>query len=156
MDAANDLAWGTQGLLYLSSSANSLQTAALGLGIAGALTQTTVGILRIHKGITKGERPLIKLGALDVGGGLLWLGWDLIGWEQPLFIGSYVVLMIAREAYANKEAMYRLRGRAAQLTRRAKAGCVECLRDVVDEAQANMATILEGAKTLRLAPLRDM
>jgi hypothetical protein len=34
---------------------------------------------------------------------VLWLGWDLLGWDQPVIVGSYVMLMVGREVYANKQ-----------------------------------------------------
>ena len=102
MDAVGDFAWGTQGLLYLSSSPGAM-IAAVGLGVAGAAVQTGVGLKRITDGIRQGDSTMATLGALDLGGGLLWLGWDLLGWDQPAIVGTYVVLMVGREAYANKE-----------------------------------------------------
>ena len=104
LDASSDFAWGAQGLLYLSSMP-AATVVAVGLGVAGAAAQTVVGLRRIKNGVVLRDRSMTTLGALDVGGGLLWLGWDLLGWEQPLIVGSYVLLMIGREAYANKEAV---------------------------------------------------
>lgn len=101
LDAVGDLAWGAQGLLYLSSTPGAM-VAAVGLGVAGAAAQTAVGLRRITNGIRRGDRSMTTLGALDLGGGILWLGWDLLGWEQPVIVGTYVLLMVGREAYANK------------------------------------------------------
>lgn len=135
LDAANDLAWGLQGLAGLSfPDWATAQAAALGLGIAGAAAQTGVGLLRIGRGIRDRDGPSLKLGLLDLGGGLLWLGWDLVGLQQPLYVGSYVVLMIAREAYANRTEvaglMGRLRGRAAGLGEEAAAVLGEAYDDL--------------------------
>jgi len=107
LDAAGDLLWGAQGLLYLTSSRGAAK-AAVGFGLLGALAQTAAGVLRVEHGIRRRDGQMLKLGALDVGGGLLWMGWDVAGWGQPLFVASYVVLMVGREAYANKEALARL------------------------------------------------
>ncbi len=46
----------------------------------------------VKRGVERHDGAMIKLGALDMSGGLLWLGWDLVGWQQPLFIASYMVL----------------------------------------------------------------
>jgi hypothetical protein len=102
LDAAGDLAWGAQGLLTLASSPRAA-VAAVGLGIVGAAAQTAAGVQRIRTGIVRGDRSVATLGVLDLGGGLLWLGWEILGWDQPLFVGSYVVLMVGREAYANRK-----------------------------------------------------
>ena len=129
MDAAGDLAWGVQGLLYLSSLSPVVNTCAVGLGVVGAATQTTVGILRIKDGLAQQDLSMIKLGALDVGGGLLWIGWDLLAWEQPLFIGGYVLLMIGREAYASRNAVEAWPKKAQTSLR---TGCVEACAAAVD------------------------
>jgi hypothetical protein len=142
LDAGSDLAWGAQGLLYLSSSSSAAQALSIGLGVTGALAQTTVGVLRIHQGVKQRDRSLITLGALDLGGGLLWLGCDLLGWEQALFIGGYVVLMIAREAYANREAVARLGTRARRAAQGAYAECVAGLCDTIGEAWEDTDALL--------------
>lgn len=118
LDAGGDLAWGTQGLLYLSSSSRVGKVAA-SIGVVGATVQLAAGVVRIKRGIARQDGKMIKLGALDLAGGLLWLGWDLIGWEQPLFVASYVVLMVGREAYANKEALAEYGGKVKGRTRQA-------------------------------------
>jgi hypothetical protein len=105
LDAGSDLLWGAQGLSYLSSS-SSIATFALGLGFVGAVAQMSSGALRIARGIQRRESETVKLGALDLGGGALWAGWDVAGWGNPLFLASYVLLMVGREAYANKEAVH--------------------------------------------------
>ncbi|MBI5185491.1 MAG: tetratricopeptide repeat protein [Nitrospinae bacterium] len=114
MDAGSDLAWGTQGLLYLYSSSAVASTLARGLGIFGAAVQTTIGFLRIRQGLSERDGSLAKLGGLDLGGGFLWLCWDLLGWDQPLFIGGYVLLMIGREVYANRQIFDAWRQRAGK------------------------------------------
>ena len=106
LDAASDLAWGGQGLLYLTYSATAKRIA-VGLGSVGAVTQLYVGARRLRQALADDDRQKMKLGALDLGGGLLWLGWDLCGLGQPLVVGSYVVLMVAREAYASRSGLKR-------------------------------------------------
>ena len=121
-DAVGDLAWGAQGLLTLAASSRAA-TAAVGLGIVGAAAQTAVGLQRIKTGIVRGDRSVATLGALDLGGGLLWLGWEVLGWDQPLFVGSYVVLMVGREAYANREVVIKfLRSVQAEVSSEIAAG----------------------------------
>jgi tetratricopeptide (TPR) repeat protein len=118
MDAGSDLAWGTQGLLYLYSSSTVVSGLSRGLGIFGATVQTTIGFLRIQKGLNERNGSLIKLGGLDLGGGLLWLCWDLLGWDQPLFIAGYVLLMIWREVYANRQTFSAWGQRAGKMGQR--------------------------------------
>jgi len=129
MDAGGDLTWGVQGLLYLSSSAPMVTICAVGVGLAGAATQTTVGVMRIKDGLVKQDLSMIKLGALDVGGGLLWIGWDLLAWEQPLFIGGYVLLMIGREAYASRNAV---EAWPKKVQASLQTGCVEACAAAMD------------------------
>jgi len=107
LDAASDFAWGAQGLFYLVSSKVTMQ-AALGLGLIGGLTQTYVGARRIWQALKDRNQEKLRLGALDICGGLLWLGWDVLGFSQPLVVGSYVVLMVAREVYASRQDLARL------------------------------------------------
>lgn len=137
IDAASDLAWGVQGLLYLSESA-SAQAVSIALGFAGAAAQSVAGVLRIRRGRLAARSAEVKLGLLDLGGGLLWLAWDVIGWSQPVFVGTYMLLVVGREAYANKDAVASLTGTLAAETGRsitdvAAAAGVAC-REVVDLA----------------------
>jgi hypothetical protein len=146
MDAGGDLTWGVQGLLYLSSSAPAVSTCALGFGLVGAATQTTVGFKRIKDGLVQQDLSKIKLGALDVGGGLLWIGWDLLAWEQPLFIGSYVLLMIGREAYASRDVVETWPRRAQTSLRN---GCVEACAaavGVMNETERVLGRAERGVK----------
>jgi hypothetical protein len=117
LDASGDLAWGAQGLLTLSPSTRAA-TAAVGLGIVGAAAQTAAGVQRIRHGVALRDRSIATLGALDLGGGLLWLGWEVMKWEQPIFVGSYVLLMVGREGYANKEAVMKFLGTVKDETAR--------------------------------------
>jgi hypothetical protein len=106
LDAGNDLAWGTQGLLYLSSAPLASKVG-LGFGLVGSLAQSWVGVRRIRQGLQHGDGEAVKLGALDLGGGLLWLSWDVAGVGSPLFVASYVAVMIGREAYVSREGLKR-------------------------------------------------
>ena len=136
-DAAGDLAWGAQGLLTLSSAPGAA-VAAVGLGIVGAAAQAAVGIQRIKTGIVRGDRSVATLGVLDLGGGLLWLGWEVLGWQQPLFVGSYVVLMVGREAYANRRVVIEfLRSVQAEVSSELAVG-----RDIVLEVKDLVAQAL--------------
>ena len=47
----------------------------------------------------------MKLGALDLGAGILWGALDVVGWSHPVVLGTYVATMVGREAYANKDAL---------------------------------------------------
>jgi hypothetical protein len=104
LDAANNAAWGAQGLMYLVPSSLGAMEVALGFGLVGSTMQTAVGLRRIQRGVVSSDESLVKLGLLDLGTGLLWLAWDLIGARQPLFIGAYVVAKVGRETYANRKA----------------------------------------------------
>jgi len=104
LDAASDLAWGAQGILYLTKSWAAMRAGTL-LGLIGAATQTLVGVHRIRLGLERRDLPTIALGALDVAGGCLWLGWDVAGFGQPSYVITYIALMVGREAYANREAL---------------------------------------------------
>jgi hypothetical protein len=104
LDAGSDLMWGAQGLSYLVSSPG-VATLATGFGFVGAVAQISSGALRVARGIRRRDAETVKLGALDLGGGALWAGWDIAGWGNPLFLASYVLLMVGREAYANKDAV---------------------------------------------------
>jgi len=150
IDAASDIAWGVQGLLYLSRSA-AAQAASVVLGLAGAAAQTSVGVLRIRRGLRSSQAAEVKLGVLDLGGGLLWLGWDLIGWSQPIFIGTYVVLMVGREAYANKRLATALGGTLAEEAQRALTDVASGAGAVCREA-ADLVVGVRGAA----ARLRDL
>ena len=104
LDAANNAAWGAQGLMYLVPSSLGAMEVALGFGLVGSTMQTAVGVMRIQRGVMSADESQIKLGLLDFGSGLLWLAWDLMGARQPLFIGAYVVAKVGRETYANRKA----------------------------------------------------
>jgi hypothetical protein len=88
--------------MYLVPSSFGALEVGLGLGIVGSSMQTVVGLMRVQRGVSSSDQSMIKLGLLDVGGGLLWLTWDLLGARQPLFIGSYILVKAGREAYANR------------------------------------------------------
>jgi hypothetical protein len=105
LDAANNLAWGTQGLLYLAPTSRWAVLSGEGLGFAGAFMQTAVGLRRLQRGVATNDRNMFNVGLFDTVGGLLWLGWDLVGWQQPVLVALYTLLMIGREAYANKAAL---------------------------------------------------
>ncbi len=114
LDASSDFAWGVQGVTYLTAAPAAARIAA-SLGLVGAAVQISSGVLRITRGIRLRDGRAVKLGALDLSGGLLWAGWDVVGFGNPLFLGSYVVLMVGREAYANKEALQRWLAAPARL-----------------------------------------
>jgi hypothetical protein len=102
LDAVNSFSWGTQALCYLASSA-AVHTAAMGFGLVGAATQAVVGVRRIKQGLAEDDRRLTGLGALDVGSGVVWFAGTAMYW--PLFLGSYALMMIGREAYVNDRAV---------------------------------------------------
>jgi hypothetical protein len=104
LDAGGDLAWGVQGLSYLTVTP-SVATLTTGLGFVGAVVQMSSGVLRITRGVRVKDTHSMKLGALDIGGGILWAALDVAAWGNPIVLGSYVVLMVGREAYANKDAL---------------------------------------------------
>jgi len=112
LDAGNDLAWGTQGLLYLSSAPLASKVG-LGFGLVGSLAQSWVGARRISRGWREHDGEELKLGALDLGGGLLWLSWDVAGVGSPIFVASYVAVMIGREAYVSRAALKRFGAKLA-------------------------------------------
>lgn len=101
LDATGDLTWGVQGLSYLASS-RAVTSLTAGLGFVGAVVQMSAGMLRIARGIRTQDTSMVKLGSLDVGGGILWAALDVAAWGNPIVLGSYVVLMVGREAYANR------------------------------------------------------
>jgi hypothetical protein len=104
LDATADLAWGAQGFSYITGAtrAASLTT---GLGLVGAVVRMSVGVLRIRRGLQRSNPQTVKLGTLDLGVGMLWGALDVAGLGHPLVLGSYVALMVGREAYANKDAL---------------------------------------------------
>ena len=104
LDAVADLAWGVQGFSYVTGAARiaSLTTA---MGFVGAAARVSVGALRIRSGIRERDTQAVKLGTLDLGAGILWAALDVAGLGHPLVLGSYVVMMVAREAYANRDAL---------------------------------------------------
>jgi hypothetical protein len=104
LDASGDLAWGAQGLSYVSA-APAMARLVTGLGLVGAAAQMSSGVMRIARGVSLRDKQALKLGGLDLGGGILWAALDVAGWSNPLILGSYVVLMVGREAYANKDAL---------------------------------------------------
>ena len=142
LDAGSDLLWGAQGLLYLSQS-GAAGRVALALGVLGSIAQTASGAKRVRDGIVREDGRTVKLGALDLGGGLLWLAWDLIGWHTPLFVGSYLVLMIGREAYANQEAVQRA---ASKLEAK-----LRCLTEGVRQKASVAVTSIAGYPCRRTA-----
>ena len=107
LDSANNIAWGGQGLMYLVPDSLGALQLGLGLGLVGSAMQTAVGLMRLRHGLVGQDQSQVKLGLLDVGGGLLWLAWDLVGARQPIFIGAYIAVKAGREAYANRKAFVR-------------------------------------------------
>ena len=104
LDAVADLAWGVQGFSYVTGAARVASLTA-GMGLVGAAARMSVGALRIRRGIRLGDRRAVKLGTLDLGAGILWAALDVAGFGHPLVLGSYVVMMVGREAYANRDAL---------------------------------------------------
>jgi hypothetical protein len=104
LDATADLAWGVQGLTYVTGAARvaSLTT---GVGFVGAAARISVGALRIGRGVRSGDAQAVKLGTLDLGAGVLWAALDVAGFSHPLVLGSYVAMMVGREAYAHRDAL---------------------------------------------------
>jgi hypothetical protein len=131
LDAANGLAWGGQGLLYLVPRVPTALRFGLGLGLVGSAMQTAVGVRRLKRGLVARDAELAKLGALDIGGGLAWLSWDLFGVRHPIFVSAYVVAKVGRETYANRAAVV---GFLGNVTRKAKRGYVDAL-SAVDAAR---------------------
>jgi hypothetical protein len=104
LDATGDLAWGVQGLSYLTVAPTAARLTA-GVGFVGAVVQMSAGMLRISHGVRIRDTQSLKLGTLDLGGGILWAALDVAAWASPLALAGFVVLMVGREAYANKEAL---------------------------------------------------
>jgi hypothetical protein len=104
LDATADLAWGVQGFSYVTGAARvaSLTTV---MGFVGAASRMSVGVIRIRRGLRTGDNQAVKLGALDLGAGVLWGALDIAGWSHPVVLGSYVLAMVSREVYANKDAL---------------------------------------------------
>jgi hypothetical protein len=146
-DAASNLAWGQQGLVKLSSSTFALNTA-IGLGVVGGLIQTGVGVSRIRRGYKVRDSASIKLGVLDVGSGLLWLGWDLLALEAPLFIGSYVLVRVSREAYANRESVgqfaRKARSRAARTYDAYAAGVETIANETARDLERGLLLLMDA------------
>ena len=104
LDAAGDLAWGLQGLSYLTVTTTAVRWTA-GVGFVGAVVQMSAGMLRISHGVRVRDSEALKLGTLDLGGGMLWAALDVAAWASPLALAGFVVLMVGREAYANRDAL---------------------------------------------------
>jgi hypothetical protein len=107
LDAAADLAWGAQGFSYVTGAAR-LATFTGGMGFVGATARMTVGVVRIRRGIQRGDKQSVKLGALDLCAGVLWGALDVAGLSHPVVLGGYVAAMVGREAYANRAALREL------------------------------------------------
>jgi hypothetical protein len=148
LDAANDFAWGGQGLLYLGTS-KAAAGASLGFGIVGGMAQSWVGARRVMQGLQKGDGGLTKLGALDLGGGLLWLTWDIVGMGTPVFVAGYVVLMLGREAYANRREIQGAGRKLAQRVQRSRF--VREWRTALERRSRDDGSELELAGALELA-----
>jgi hypothetical protein len=104
LDAVADFAWGVQGFTYITGAARVASVTA-GMGFVGAAARMSVGALRIWTGIRERDTQAVKLGTLDLGAGTLWAALDVAGLGHPLVLGSYVVMMVGREAYANRDAL---------------------------------------------------
>jgi hypothetical protein len=104
LDASGDLAWGAQGVSYLAAAPAAARFVTA-LGLIGAAAQMSAGVMRIARGVSLRDAQALKLGGLDLGGGILWAALDVAGWSNPIALGSYVVLMVGREAYANRDAL---------------------------------------------------
>jgi hypothetical protein len=104
LDASGDFAWGAQGLSYITAAPATARFVA-GLGLVGAAAQMSAGVMRIARGVSLRDMQALKLGGLDLSGGILWAALDVAGWSNPVVLGSYVVLMVGREAYANRDAL---------------------------------------------------
>jgi hypothetical protein len=116
LDASGDFAWGAQGLTYIAAAPAAARWVA-GLGLVGAAAQMSAGVMRIARGVSLRDMQALKLGGLDLSGGILWAALDVAGWSNPVILGSYVVLMVGREAYANKDALRRSWLRRKSFTR---------------------------------------
>jgi hypothetical protein len=136
LDAVADLAWGVQGFLYVTGAAR-VASLTMGMGFIGAAARISVGARRIRTGIRERDPQAVKLGTLDVGAGILWAALDVAGLGHPVVLGSYVVVMVGREAYANRDALrkalVRFPQRLAQLTgmRPPEAACTRCTASLV-------------------------
>jgi hypothetical protein len=104
LDASADLAWGVQGFSYVTGAAR-VAPLTTGMGFVGAAARMSVGVVRIRRGMRTGDTQAMKLGALDLGAGILWGALDVAGWSHPVVLGSYVAMMVGREAYANKDTL---------------------------------------------------
>ncbi len=147
LDAASDLAWGAQGL-----SDGLLGKAALGLGVVGALCQTAAGCRRIYKGWKEHDRAKVKLGALDLAGGLTWLGWDLAGTSNPYFLGAYAGIMIAREGYANRDALKAFAKRGVEKIRCVGRACARGIASGAAFVKQGVSSLRDLARELRAPP----
>lgn len=136
LDAANNIAWGGQGLMYLFPGSTGALELGLGLGLVGSAMQTAVGLMRVQRGLVRSDRSMIKLGALDVGGGLLWLGWDLLGIRQPLFVGAYILAKAGREAYVGRKTLTGLLGAIKQKAQRGYREAASVLESAWREFEA--------------------
>jgi hypothetical protein len=120
LDAGSDLAWGLRGLSTYAAGAGASTGwlhAAQGLGAVGALCQVGAGSCRIRLGLERHDRSLVRIGALDLAGGLLSLSWNLLGVSSPWLIGAYAATMAVREIYANREPLKAFARRAGQKVR---------------------------------------
>ncbi len=149
LDAGGDLAWGTEGALYFAGG-RALGSVAQGVGIVGAGLQTAAGIRRIIKGAREHDRSLVKLGALDLAGGLTWMAWDTVGLSNPYLLAGYAGLMVAREAYANREAVKAFGKRtAAKVTcalGRCRAKIARSTEWVREQSGAALRTLAAGLR----------
>jgi hypothetical protein len=106
LDAGADLAWGVQGFSYVARE-STLASLTTGMGFVGAAARMSVGMVRIRRGVQTGDKQAVKLGALDLGAGILWGALDVAGFSHPVVLGGYLVTMVGREAYANRDALRR-------------------------------------------------
>jgi hypothetical protein len=104
LDATADLAWGAQGFSYVTGATRAAAFTT-GLGFVGAAVRMSAGVVRIRRGLRSRNLQTVKLGTLDLGVGMLWGALDVAGLGHPVVLGSYVVMMVGREAYANREAL---------------------------------------------------
>jgi hypothetical protein len=153
LDASGDLAWGAQGLTYIIAAPTAARFVT-GLGLVGAAAQMSSGVMRIVRGVSLRDKQALKLGGLDLSGGILWAALDVAAWSNPVVLGSYVVLMVGREAYANKDALRRSWLSNAAVKRVTAQVKMRTLERRLGAAVIRAAT--EGEAALRVARARAL
>jgi len=96
LDGGSSTAWGMQGVAGALGKALPLAS------VAGAACKTAAGCQRLARGLRAGDASMVKLGALDLAGGLAWGGWCVAGPAVPVVA---IGLNLAREVYVHRDAL---------------------------------------------------